>query len=457
MSKTYIPDTIFAPATAPGRSGVAVVRVSGPGSWDSARALGVTNFEPRRASLVNLRGPDGALIDKALVLPFKGPASFTGEDIVEYHIHGGRAVLQSLLQVLGLQQNHRPAEPGEFTRRAFENGKLDLTEAEAIADLVNAETAQQKAQALAQIEGSLSRLYRGWTEKLKNALAHLEADLEFPDEDLPDQTAQQIYPGLQQIAAEIALHLDDNRRGERLREGIHVAVIGAPNAGKSSLVNALAQRDVAIVADMPGTTRDIIEVHLDIGGYPVILADTAGLRPEQVSMPTSSSSGPSSHEAVEAEGIRRALERARLADIKLLVFDGTETPDPATLALVDGTSLLVSAKADRADQERSKTLPGAIPLSARTGAGLDVLLHSLQTRIETLVGTGGEAPALTRARHRAALQEAHESLLRVFGAPLPELAAEDVRLALRSLGRITGRVDIEELLDVVFRDFCIGK
>ncbi|MCC7305060.1 MAG: tRNA uridine-5-carboxymethylaminomethyl(34) synthesis GTPase MnmE [Alphaproteobacteria bacterium] len=441
-------DTIFSLATPPGRSGVAVIRVSGPQAWDSAKILSGKAFSPRTSHLVTLRHNDET-IDRALVLPFRAPASFTGEDVVEYHVHGGRAVIDSLVSALSAQKNHRMAEPGEFTRRAFENGKMDLTEAEAVADLINAETQLQKMQALSQMEGSLSRLYNGWTESLKKCLAHMEADIEFPDEDLPQGIAPEIMRSVQSLAGEIAAHLDDNRRGERLRDGLHVAVIGAPNAGKSSLVNALAQRDVAIVSDLAGTTRDIIEVHLDIAGYPVILSDTAGLRPEQFN--------PQGHDAIESEGIRRALSRAREADIKILLFDATEkNTDAATLALADENSLVVYNKADLFSRHASEGGSDVLFLSSKTGVGLDVLLATLAEKIKSLAGTAG-TPSLTRARHRAALEEALAGLARAHAAALPELAAEDVRLAVRSIGRITGRVDVEDLLDVIFRDFCIGK
>lgn len=421
-------------------------------------------FVARTASLAVLRDPETkAVIDRAVVLPFRGPESFTGEDVVEYHVHGGRAVIDSLVAALGGQKNHRLAEPGEFTRRAFENGKMDLTEAEAVADLINAETSAQKIQALAQMEGSLSRLYARWTDELKKLLAHLEAEIEFPDDDLPGGIALRASPAIEQIASEISAHLNDNRRGERLRGGVHVAVIGAPNAGKSSLVNALAQRDIAIVSDVAGTTRDVIEAHLDIAGYPVVLADTAGLRPAQLNE--------KGHDKIESEGIRRALSRAREADIKILLFDGTaKNFDDATLKLADENSLIVVNKSDlvtrrpRAGggpakkEEPDVRLRGhdILYVSVQDEINLDTLVSSLTVKIQNLLKPG-ETPSLTRARHRAALEDALASLMRAKTAALPELAAEDVRLAVRAVGRITGRVDVEDLLDVIFKDFCIGK
>jgi len=442
-------ETIVALASGVGRGGVAVIRVSGLQSWESLEALcSGPGFQHRTAQLSILKHPDSReTLDQALVLPFKAPASYTGEDVVEYHVHGGRAVINSVIDVLSVQKGHRLAEPGEFTRRAFENGKMDLTAAEAIADLVDAETQAQKIQALGQMDGRLSDLYEGWMERLKKTLAHLEADIEFPDEDLPEGGAPEISQNVASLIRDVGDHLDDNQRGERLRDGIQVAVIGAPNAGKSSLINALAQRDVAITSDVAGTTRDVIEVHLDLKGYPVILADTAGLRPEQL--------GNEGQDAIESEGIRRAIERAESADIKILLFDGAALmPDPHTLNLIDDRSILVTNKMDQA--EAKILIDTSLPLSVETGEGLQGLLDVLFSKIDALIGTR-ETPSLTRQRHRQHVENALESLRRSQKADLPELMAEDLRLATRDLGRIIGRVDVEDLLDVIFKDFCIGK
>ncbi len=443
-------DTIYALASPAGKGGVAVVRVSGPAAFDSlSKITDGAEFAPRGAAYRTFIDPvSRETIDHGVALPFKGPKSFTGEDVAEYYLHGGMAIVRQMLAVLSRQDNHRLAQPGEFTRRAFENGKLDLTEAEAIADLIDAETSLQKAQALSQLERGLSKIYERWGGELKKTLAHLEADLEFPDEDMPDGIAPQVMPVIESLIEEISTHLDDNRRGERLRDGLHVAVIGAPNAGKSSLVNSLAQRDVAIVSAQAGTTRDVIEVHLDLGGYPVILADTAGLRPDQLTG--------EEQDVVESEGIRRALERAQQADIRLLLFDATALPalDEHTEVLMEDSALAVFNKCDSYDG--ALPLADSIALSVKTGAGLDDLIGALVGKIETLIGAR-ETPSLTRQRHREALDECRVALKRVQGAKLPELVAEDVRLAMRHLGRITGRVDVEDLLDVIFKDFCIGK
>jgi len=441
-------DTIFALSTAPGRGGIAVIRVSGNNALTSAQMLTDTDqFTPNNIALYKITNPvSHETIDQAMAVYFKAPHSYTGEDTIEYHIHGGKAVTTELLQTLATQPNHRLAEPGEFTRRAFENGKLDLTEAEAVADLIDAETIAQKNQALTQLSGALSALYQNWTETLKTLLAHTEADLEFPDEDLPDGFSQIIKPQIENLCSEIDAHLNDNRRGERLRDGIQVAIIGAPNAGKSSLINALTQRDVAIVSDVAGTTRDVIEAHLDLGGYPVTLIDTAGLRTQHAAA--------QGHDKIENEGMRRAIERAENADLKILIFDGnTPEPDEITLNLKTENDIILINKID---QKTTLNIPNALKISAQVGTGIPQFLKTLTAKVESLIGTN-EQPSLTRQRHRTALQHCHEDLTRSLNAPLPELAAEDLRQGIRSLGQITGKIGVEDLLDTIFNDFCIGK
>ena len=443
-------DTIYALATAHGKAGVAVIRVSGPNARKSLQALtDKTDIAYRRAILCELKRPvSRETLDKALVIAFKAPHSYTGEDVVEYHLHGGMAVIEGALDALKTQQNHRMAEPGEFTRRAFENGKLDLTEAEAIADLIDAETERQKEQALSQMKGVLTDIYETWRTNLTKILAHVEADLEFPDEDLPDGIMVHVMPEIKAMITEIKKHLNDNRRGERLRHGIQVAILGAPNAGKSSLMNALAQRDIAIVSETAGTTRDVIEAHLDIAGYPVILSDTAGLRPEEI--------GNTAQDNIESEGMRRALERAQNADIRVILYDGTQEkcdPHSAALEAQDNTIALIN----KADQKINLDHPGnPLKISVLKNEGITEFLDVLTQVMDRIIGKE-KAPALTRQRHRDALEACKKSLERCLQATLPELAAEDLRLAVRHLGRITGKVDIEDLLDVVFKDFCIGK
>ncbi|MFA5592995.1 MAG: tRNA uridine-5-carboxymethylaminomethyl(34) synthesis GTPase MnmE [Micavibrio sp.] len=457
MTTAMTTETIFALSSAPGKAGVAVVRVSGPKAHESFKAVARRDdILPRKAVFTPLYDAEGAVIDEALVLAFQGPHSFTGEDVIEYQIHGSPAVLDALFARLGSCGGHRMAEPGEFTRRAFENGKLDLTEAEAVADLINAQTQMQRLQALGQMGGALSKLYEDWRTRLIKSMAYIEAVIDFPDEDIPDSEVMTVLPALQALTQEIESHLNDGHRGERLRDGIRIAILGAPNAGKSSLLNALARRDAAIVSPMAGTTRDVIEVHLDLGGYPVILADTAGLRPEELSEA-------GGHDSVEAEGIKRALARAREADIKLVVFDGMEpAPNPHSLSLLDEKAIAIFTKQDAPGNvipalRSAITHADCAALSSQNGAGMDSLLALLTRRIAGSFAAKGDAPSLTRARHRAALEECLERLRAAITALRPELMAEDIRMAARALGRITGRIDVEDLLDVIFRDFCIGK
>lgn len=448
-------DTIFAPATAAGRAGVAVIRISGPKAAKALDRLSVPPPPPRVLTRAVLRAPgQDEVLDDALVAWFPGPRSFTGEDVAELHVHGGRAVLDSVLGALNAIGGLRPAEPGEFTRRAFEAGKLDLTQAEALADLVDAETRAQARQALRQMGGALKTLYSEWRDRLIKSLAHLEAVIDFPDEDLPKETAAELWREVEALERDIAAHLADGGRGERLRDGVHVAIVGPPNAGKSSLLNLLAKRDAAIVSDTAGTTRDVIEVHLDLDGYPVLVADTAGLR--------------DTSDAIESEGVKRATQRAEDADLVIALFDGAVYPERDTVtrevitAVEEGVVLVAVNKADLLDQAREQELDVADAwrsthfISVQDGFGIELLLTKLTQKVAALCEIGTSAP-LTRARHRRALEDCTAALARAREADLPELAAEDLRLAARALGRITGHVDVEDLLDVVFSDFCIGK
>ena len=428
--------TIYALASAPGRAGVAVVRVSGPGAKDALVALAGILTRPRTAALKTLRHA-GRDIDQALVLWFPGPHSFTGEDVAEFHVHGGRAVRESLFAALE-ELGARPARPGEFSRRAVEHGRLDLTRAEAVADLVEAETPAQLRQALRQYDGALAILYEAWRASLIAALAHAEAAIDFSDDGVGAEEFAAARHTASDIAGEIRAHLADERRGEALREGLRLAIVGPPNAGKSSLINALAKRDAAIVSEIPGTTRDVIELRLNLGGYLVHVADTAGLR--------------ETGDAIEAEGVRRALAKAQGSDLVLLLLDGT---DPYTEQIAARPDLTVWNKSDLPAFRRQDGLM----LSLKSGEGLPQLIETLTAMVAERLETKGETAALTRPRHREALSEALASLSHGLTAPAdqPELFAEDLRLALRAIGRILGRVDVEELLDVVFRDFCIGK
>ena len=456
-------DTIFALSTAPGRAAIAVLRASGPNAGPALSALaGGVLPPPRHARLTALQDPaSGEAIDEALVLWFPAPNSFTGEDMAEFHLHGGRAVVEAGVAALLRQPGLRPAEAGEFTRRAFHNGRLDLTEVEGLADLIDAETPAQRRQALRQLGGGLAELVDGWRERLLRALAHAEAAIDFPDEDLPQALPQRVLEDVSALSAEIDARLADRHAGERLRQGLSIAIVGPPNAGKSSLLNALARRDAAIVSETAGTTRDVVEVHLDLAGYPVMLADTAGLRAVAESDAASE---------IEREGMRRARARAADADLVIAVFDLADWPvlDQASLDLARAADgLVVLNKLDRhaapTRDEAQATLPAGryLALSARSGAGVDALLDRLEEWAQTNFPTGGEAPVITRARHRQALEDCAEGLRRALAAAgdasRPELMAEDLRLAMRALGRVTGSVDVEDLLDVIFRDFCIGK
>ena len=430
--------TIFALASHPGRAGVAVVRVSGPLAGASAQALAGPLPAARQAALRRLthRGQE---IDQGLLLWFPAPHSFTGEDVAEFHLHGGRAIREALFSAL-LQLGLRPAEPGEFSRRAVENGKLDLTRAEAIADLVSAETPAQLHQALRQYDGALADLYEGWRTRLIAALGRAEAAIDFSDDGVGETEFAAARNAAQQIVQQIEQHLEDSGRGEVLREGLRLTILGPPNAGKSSLINNLAQRDIAIVTDTPGTTRDVIETRLDLGGYLLLVADTAGVR--------------ETDEPIEAEGVRRALSHAA-GGMTLLLLDGS-LDDPRTGLPSDmpEPDLTVWNKADLFKRPRE-----GLSISLKTGEGLELLQEMLQQKVQQKLESPGGAPPLTRPRHRHALHEAALALQHGLSAPAghPELLAEDLRLAMRAIGRITGMVDVEELLDFVFRDFCIGK
>lgn len=448
-------DTIYALSSGPGTAGVAVVRMSGSGAVRALSALLEGEIpEPRVAALRTLKDQlSGATLDRALVLLFRAPSSFTGEDVVEFHLHGGRAVVEGVLAALSGIEGLRPAEPGEFSRRAFENGKIDLTEAEGLNDLIQAQTAAQKDQALRQMDGELRRLYDGWRERLMEHLAHLEADIDFPDEDLPDGVSGAVLPNILSVASEIAQHIDDGTRGRMMRHGFRITIVGEPNVGKSTLLNALAKADVAIVSDEAGTTRDVIEVQLDLGGFPVRLVDTAGVR---------EGAGD-----VEREGVRRALARAEDADLRLVLVRADQWPiiPDAMEKWLDERSILVVTQTDRmkdktfhVKHQASTGSLATIGVSAQSGDGLNDLFTQVQQVVSNQMSLR-EAPALTRLRHLQSLQETCDHLDRFAqnAGRDPVLAAEDVRMAVRSIGRITGRVGVEDMLDVVFSDFCIGK
>ncbi len=432
-------DTIFALSSGHPPAAIGVIRISGPRARDALKALTGKIPEPRNAAFARVRDPQsGEIIDEALALFFKAPSSETGEDVVELQIHGGRAVIAATFAALAQLEGLRPAEPGEFTRRAFENGKLDLTRIEGLADLIYAETEAQRRQAFRQLAGLLGNRAEGWRKRLVEAMALVEAGIDFSDEaDVASDVTARALIAVRELATEIESALADAKRGERLREGLVIAIAGPPNAGKSTLLNRIARREAAIVSPHAGTTRDVIEVHLDLGGYPVTLLDTAGIR--------------ETDDPVEREGVARAKARAAEADLVLWVDEGDAPASKTPNAWhVRNKIDLPGARAAETRGEKS------FAISATTGAGVDDLLKALTQFAQETFGT--REPALvTRERQRRLLDDCADALRRARDAQGEDILAEELRAAAYALGRLTGRVDVEDILDVIFRDFCIGK
>lgn len=443
-------ETIFAAATPVIKSGVAIIRISGEHTAQVFHALTKRSTlpPPRQAQLVELINPqDRHPIDKALTLWFPAPHSFTGENTLEFHTHGSLAVIEELLSCLSKQPHCRMAQPGEFAKRAFYNGKMDLTEAEGLADLIEAETKLQARQAYLQSQGNLKTLYTAWREQIIAIAALTEAYIDFPDEDIPQSVQDETKDKINTLLAQIHSHLDDGQRGEKLRKGLCVVIAGAPNAGKSSLINLLSKRDVAIVSDTAGTTRDSIEVHLDIHGYPVTLIDTAGLR--------------ESDNSIESLGIERTITLSKDAECVLALVDSNNLEESldAIKHLESNDIIYAINKSDCLAEENKLNLPTNISplyISARTGAGIPELLKALEEKAKQYLQFS-ESPVITRQRHRALLANAAEQLsLFDFSQP-PELSAENLRLAIRHLEEITGAINTDDILDVLFSGFCIGK
>lgn len=436
-------DTIFALSSGALPSGVAVIRLSGPLAFPVVEQLAGTLPPPRQSSHRWIRRRNGERIDKGLVLAFPGPNSFTGEDCAEFQVHGGRAVLAALLDELGSIQGLRHAEAGEFSRRAFDNGRLDLVEIEGLADLIAADTEMQRRLALEQSSGTLSALYTDWADRLTRIRALIEAELDFPDEeDVPGAVSDQLWPAVEGLMTEMRQHLAGAGAAEIIRDGFRIAIVGAPNAGKSSLMNALARREVAIVTDVAGTTRDVLGVDLDIGGYLAHVMDTAGIR--------------ETDDVVEREGVKRAFRSIDHADLVLLLEPVDGAADQTSIP--DGKPVLtIQSKADLLDAAPLGEA-GKLFLSTKTGQGFDSLTKRIIKAIETdAIRPSGLGPARRRqAEHLVKAVEALDQCLSQPSMPL-ELKAESLRLAAHSLGKITGKVDVEDLLDVIFSEFCIGK
>jgi len=446
--------TIFALSSGRPPAAIAVVRICGPQAGITLEKLIGRVPEPRLATLARVRDPQsGETIDEALALWFPAPHSETGEDMAELQVHGSSAVIAAVFDALGSVEGCRPAEPGEFTRRAFENGRLELTEVEGLADLIAAETPAQRRQAFRQLKGLIGDQAEAWRREIIEILALIEARIDFSDEgDVPEDLVRPALFAAQQLRSKIAAALLHTKRSERLRDGMVVAIAGPPNAGKSTLLNRLARREAAIVSPFPGTTRDVIEVHFNLDGYPVTLLDTAGIR--------------ESAEPVEQEGIRRARERAEAADLVLWAIDGSANGGEAGLVdknIDKSATWIVRNKSDLLvdklciNSESSST--GSFFVSAATGAGMDALADALASYARDFF-SATDAAIVTRARHRRAFEDTTAALDRAIAhgaAGSEELIAEELRVAATTLGRLTGRVDVEDILDVIFREFCIGK
>ncbi len=436
--------TVFALSSGVGKGGVAVVRMSGPDALSVAGRLCGRLPPPREIRRARIRAPEtGELLDHGMVVQFPGPASFTGEDVVEFHLHGGGAVLAAVLSTLGAQRGLRLADPGEFTRRAFEAGKLDLTEAEGLADLVMAETDAQRRQALLEMEGHAGAQYRDWGEQLLTVLSHLEAAIDFSDEELPDGLVEGACIKIEGVLLEVVQYLERAKPLERVRDGVTVALVGAPNVGKSTLMNRIAGRDVAIVSPEAGTTRDVLECQIELGGFPIRLFDLAGLR--------------SASSEVEQEGVRRARARALSADLRILVRDGSAEDRAGVLIEAQGVDeMILYNKSDLGPPNVQVEDIPSWKVSALTGAGMEEFLRGLQERVSRKCAAEG-AGMLVRARHREALRGVENALRRGVSAGQIDLVAEDVREAVRAFGVLTGAVRVDDVLDRIFGEFCLGK
>jgi tRNA modification GTPase len=453
-------NTIFAPITPIAKSAIIVLRISGEKTKECLRYLGVKNLADRQAKLCLLKNPHNSeIIDHSLITFFANPSSFTGEDVAEISLHGSIFIVSKIIELLSEVPETRMAEAGEFSKRAFLNGKMDLLQAEAIVDLIESETEAQHRQALRQLQGELGEIYDNWRKELIKITANIEAFIDFPDEDLPKNIVDDLENRVKILIDQIKNHLNDNQRGEKIRNGLSLAIIGAPNVGKSSLINYLAKSEVAIVSEIAGTTRDVIDVHLNIAGVPVIISDTAGIR--------------QTDDLIEKEGVKRALKKAELADIKIVMEDVNHlenSSDDLPDELFDGNTVFVVNKLDLdktgkfdsihninfAKFKNLKIHRQPILISLKENFNLEALLEELKKKVTNLAPSGS-SPLITRARYRQSLMEVIGYLSNFALDKNIEFAAEDLRMAAREIGKITGRVEVDDILDVIFSGFCIGK
>ncbi|WP_264730987.1 tRNA uridine-5-carboxymethylaminomethyl(34) synthesis GTPase MnmE [Wolbachia endosymbiont (group A) of Sphaerophoria taeniata] len=437
-------ETIFALSTVLGKSGVAVIRISGNYALKALNHFHIKKeIKPRFATLVDLYDDSNQLIDNGIIIYFPAPNSFTGENVIELQVHGSKAVIKIILEELS--KIFVMARPGEFSLRAFLNGKFDLTQIEGIADLIDAETKMQAKQAIKQISGELERLYSNWRQRLITIQSKIEAYIDFPEDIWAEKSElKKINNEVQSLVQLIQEHLNDNRRGERLREGLHIVITGEPNVGKSTLFNFLAKRDIAIVSEYAGTTRDVLEAHIDIGGYPIILSDTAGIR--------------ESSDPIESEGISRAKKRSFEADLRIELFPFEQRYN-INCNIVNSDTIYVLSKADDAINDRNILIGGVdfLPISILKGIGTNKLISLIKKKAEEKFGHDRDTPVITRQRHRSHMQKALEHLQR-FNIDNPiELISEDLRLAAFELGAVIGIINVEEILSSVFSNFCVGK
>ena len=442
--------TIYALSTGPGVSGVAIIRISGPDTLKVIKLL--TNKDvprPRKATLRKINNIETSeLIDEGIILWFPGPESYTGEDMAEIQVHGSKAVIDAIHKNISNIENCRFAEPGEFTKLAFQNGKIDLLKAESVADLISSETEIQRKQAVKIMSGRSADKFNSLREKLLQILSHVEAKIDFPDEDLPKDILNKIKKDTDEVLKDIEKILNDQKAGERIREGFKIAILGPTNAGKSSLINHLSNRDVAIVSEIAGTTRDVIETHLNIDGYPVIVSDTAGIR--------------ESVDEIEKKGIKLSLNRAEEADLKLVVVDAKNTDFTDTLkGLLDNNAILVLNKSDLLEKDIDPEVKriNHVLISIKNNLNIDKLIQKIKDILKNKFITSDDI-LITRERHRQHLEQCVSHLKRFNQKKQVEdfdIAAEDLRLAARHLGMIVGKVDVEEILGSIFNDFCIGK